>query len=560
MPRSLALARCDSSPDSARRLPAWRAHRRGQTKSSSQPTLPELKRLFSASRRSPSFSSTDSRLQRVLAQPQDPSTQQLQFCVFRELVDRLQQAGIRLGPFTIDSLYWCLPQPKSDAQVWLHLLEHPLQVSDDQLQELLSLRKCLPNDEPIAHPHCCFYIRSYQYTVLQFREVLASFASSKNYHIHNGRVDLLLRKIHTLGEQRTIWVRYCGMTTNMPLNRLREQRRSGEDLNFNAFISTITKQLFPEVEASVKVFELVGARTTGNVHHSVTDLREQITIALLDTASSLNTRAGGKHPDCSPSQEVAHEIARLDMHAFAALERTVPATWPYDYLVREYGSNAQSYTRTQLAGWQMTDEYKQVLERQAMPQFAIGTTWCPIVTIAHDPTEEAFRSATAFFDGDTFTNRMASAPLELFYMLEHEQREWPVGQAKELHGSGLLPLVDMYQWPEKTFSDSTLPEVLALLRTYLHAASPVITVTWSRQVSRCADNSFLEGGDAPGAQFLSSVGTWHIVEYAGPEVPAYARRNCCTIAIASYHPNAASYGVFDLRTFNDVYHMTLTVA
>lgn len=68
-----------------------------------------------------------------------------------------------------------------------------------------------------------------------------------------------------------------------------------------------------------------------------------------------------------------------------------------------------------------------MLEQQAMPRFAPGTTWSPIVVIAHDPTEKAFCETTAFYESHTLTSQMSAAPIELFYMLEHDRREYTYG-------------------------------------------------------------------------------------------------------------------------------------
>lgn len=147
------------------------------------------------------------------------------------------------------------------------------------------------------------------------------------------------------------------MTTGTPLRRLDEDRNAGEDLKFNLLLSKTTQMLFPGVEADVRVFELVRARTTfADVHHTINDIRGQTLIALLDTSASLNKRSGAKHPDCSPSQEVAHGIAKLDTRTFAALQRTTTAAWPHTSLVREYTSHCQSYTIGKTAS-PMTDNY-----------------------------------------------------------------------------------------------------------------------------------------------------------------------------------------------------------
>ena len=164
------------------------------------------------------------------------------------------------------------------------------------------------------------------------------------------------------------------------------------------------------------------------------------------------------------------------------------------------------------------------------------------------------------FHGQTVSKQLAAAPFALFHALEYKYRKHGFGQARIFQDFNYLPLIDLYQWPEKAFDASTLPEVLSLSRTYLRAASPLVTVTWGSQVSLCAMNSFVVGGDPSSTNFLNEVGTWRIVEYADPDFPLILRRHCCTIAVACYDPSAASDGVLDVAAFTDLYHLTLTVA
>jgi len=82
---------------------------------------------------------------------------------------------------------------------------------------------------------------------------------------------------------------------------------------------------------------------------------------MLDTDQPLKARCNDMHEGCSPSHEVAQEIARLNIRGFAALESTESAAWPHTHLVQEYAKECQLYTTVRTAT-PMSDDYKAMLE------------------------------------------------------------------------------------------------------------------------------------------------------------------------------------------------------
>jgi len=489
--------------------------------------------------------------------------------VLSTIQSRLEAQGLQSSLRLIQEpavLAFLLPQNESDAELWKALVDIPrlaMQITDDELQSMFSLRYTIKQsareDKSIV-----FYLRSFKYAAYQLEDVmeylqqdgimLDSFAEWRSV-------------LASVAADTTIYLRYIGRTNGTPWKRHLADLSTAEWKTGVRNVLQATQTIYPEITNSANVFEFVRAEVPEecSLAESISDVREQSAIALFGHGILLNKQAGGLHVPIEFSRDLEKELSKIRWESIEQLQRkTEPCSPEVVAKLQAWAAKTARYARsrpesTGTWGNSFTDDFIDTLVEQSIPKRMKGTEWTPLVMLADSVTLQGYQHAQKFSDTKSFTFKLVSEALSFFVNIEGQS-----STVKSLFDEHFLPFNDLFNWTRRSRND--LPEAMALMRDYLKAVNPLVTITFSEYTSSVALGNFQHDQGIRKGDLRNLVGKPLVRYYS--EITADDEAGVgssfdeedCVIVFPCYHPSCVSYGKLDPGTFVETFAFTLAMA
>ena len=161
--------------------------------------------------------------------------------VFETVRVRLEHRGVDVSELRESQFFWCLP--RDDNVEWESLLREPLTTSIELVNRILNLR--LSTATSVASKGSTnFYVQTYELTTLELSSVLPGLLEDGLEYIL--KIYDWLESLRQAPEDRTLYVRYCGQTSEST-----SYYRFRKDLNYRGgsfkhhFLSKL-RRLYPK--------------------------------------------------------------------------------------------------------------------------------------------------------------------------------------------------------------------------------------------------------------------------------------------------------------------------
>ncbi|KIV87790.1 hypothetical protein PV11_03312 [Exophiala sideris] len=482
--------------------------------------------------------------------------------VFDVVKLRLQHRGVSITTIPESFFAWMLPKNNANAADWNLLINNPVLLSNVQLGKMFNMVSSAGPKE--AEPgEVLFYMRTFAFTLEELTELIqAMFEEGFGSHDTPYVLWELIQDLDPVADAgSTIFVRYCGTTTEGSAWDRHEHDLRNSYTTMKSIFFKICQRLFPHIMAAVELHEFPDATllTGGLDSHKqhIVDIREQAMIALLGPSTLLNTAKGGLH-----TQFVAHEednavIAGLSTSLLQKLPGYNEQCQNLD-LIRRYSQEAQDYAQsnpatTNTARYPIDNAVKDVIYNSAVPALVGG--YCLMVTIGSDLTPDSIEDLKPWYKGGF---ESADLLISMFNEIAKVELGFPSMQSSfvaDMYDANQLPFVDLYPWAKKEASD--LDKALELLRKYLQAVKPIIVLTLGGLVSGVATGSFHQQHGIKAARINQVLGT--LLPSKFDEAVADKDDDNCCVVIPCFHPGSvrqsAVRGEFSVR----IIQMTLAV-
>lgn len=519
--------------------------------------------------------------------------------VFREIIDRLQNAQIICDWLAVEYMPFALPFQSQHREHWDNLLQTPLFLDDDNMTMCLNLKLAKQSDANPPDGDAVFYVRSFTMSLHHLRKVIDDMETND---IVSAELTSWNRATEYVTDLDTpLYIRYIGMSQHVNAwTRYKQDLSQRTDGLYGFFIDTVAS-LCPDVLRDVKIYNFQTARmsamrrpdgTPFKFDPSVVDIREQILIALFGYDSLLNRQHGGKYVSYVPSDYDQVAFQRLGTSLFQHM--------------RQYSAQPDAETQMSVAQWMSTvqifansnevdlgtDKYpidperRELWAQQALPATVHGKVlacWYGDYVPLH-----RLREVVPFWSQDSRTPRMLKDFISRLLALEENDMgtRWSSSQLTPYTDRGLFPFVDYQYWPKHT---ELLRDIMELSRQYIEVTKPLVVVTLSKSLSCVVQSNFSNptttnwpreaetfddvviGSQARAVRdWIPAVGNLHLAYYTDPGELRYAKAvqygqnrttpefspqpNDCFIQIPSIHPGYDNYnrGWIELRRLLDM--------
>ncbi|CAO3634825.1 unnamed protein product [Mucor fragilis] len=439
------------------------------------------------------------------------------------------------------------------------MLHNNLVVSDVALMKKLKLLLYNPTTR-VSH---WFYIRSWQYSLQDFKTVLDDFTLDGTY---TSIVDLWRAQLEDRDLLESVCIRYIGQTLDPESRQLSDdeiQRKNGFMANF----FRKTKSLGIEARSyNVMIFEeellTLDGRQDPHYENKSRDLFEQVVISMFGLDLLLNSQPGGITQKFTPSERYRQEYLALEPQFFTKLNLYM-TRYP-ENLDPTINFLTYAGARNRIQPWLMSimqfhqmiasqkdvicqgelqDAYMESLMDLAAP---VGSVFGHhlMVMVGDAITERAFYGAHQITDSES--SNTAYVLCDMLSRLEAWERNdtvWNPLNIKNL--TGVFPFINVIPWlanPQRTFSYG-----LQQTRRYLNIVKPIITITFSRVVTSGAFSNFIhQWGLESKINLVDVIGVPRLVSYANDDYLyndslSGPPRGSSTIVIPHFHPGYDKY-------------------
>lgn len=292
----------------------------------------------------------------------------------------------------------------------------------------------------------------------------------------------------------------------------------------------------------------------------IVDSREQALIAEFGSSTLLNSSVGGMEAVVKSHPQDDAEFSSLNTQTISRLEwRTSELASTKINQLQNYGRAIQHFAKTNpdstnYSTYPITDEARDLVVNQSIPIVSNGHAI--LVTIGSDLGAESLESMTPFYHGGVRSSFLTIQVLESMVHRELGYSTTTMHRIPELQRQCFLPFVDLYPWARKDPAD--LPNAMQFLRRYLHIASPIVVMTFSKTVAGVCLGSFHQKNGLPRGSTLSEIsGQLFLSKY--DHDPTEDKDEDCVVVIPCIHPGSLRYAN-DNEPMGRIFAKTLAVA
>lgn len=425
----------------------------------------------------------------VLAKRLPSSSQRLlRTRVFDVVKLRLKDVNISVGGLDEQFFSWMLPKDGASMTDWNELIHKPYLISNTRLSTMINMRRVTRDSTKHPTGSTIFYVRTFAFTVIQFVDVLQEvFSQSSGLGEQASRLYQAIENLNPVNDAlSTIYIRYCGMTTQPSAWIRHVHDLSTGDKCFKTDFLQTCQRLYPEIITAAEVHEF----NDGMIHiplekarQRIADVREQAIIALFGPESLLNILPGGFGVRFIENEQDDKDFGSFRTNTYQKLQWYTRLLTD-DSAIRKYARDAQSYAQahpvsTGHSRFPVDDAMANVIMQQAVP--SVMTSKCAVmVTVGSDLTADAIRTKASFYSGGVISAEFMMDVLDNLVYCELGYRSTATRPVLDLQSNGHLPFVDLYPWAIK--ADRDFQPALKLLRTYLQVSKPYVVLTFSDKV------------------------------------------------------------------------------
>ncbi|KAJ4382743.1 hypothetical protein N0V86_001965 [Didymella sp. IMI 355093] len=376
--------------------------------------------------------------------------QDFRAAVLHALTLRLNNNQISTAGFTTKAYAWCFPKSLQHVNQWRLLFEEPIATDDVMLNQIFDLEQ-VTADTPAPPPNSkMFYVRSFQLSVLQLREVITCMLFD--------------------GYDMNPWI-FAWL-----------EKLTG--------LSDVTHVL---TQATVHTFTLANAMGMA-VDDDLMNFYEQLLVALFGDCL-LNTELGGKDV-IFITEEDQEAFGQLRSHTIESFNTTKPCSAHMMQAIETYAQNVRAYVdshpttrKGRRSARRFNDETEAMLIRQGTPRTLSIDGSAVTVTLGSDLGEDHEQDEGTFWEAG---GRSADVVTNIYSRF----LEWEAGPTasynpigfKSLCENHLWPMADVFAWYVKHKEDySKAGEFLA---SYINAVRPWIIICYGSLPTFAAQRNF----------------------------------------------------------------------